>query len=170
MTEQFHHLFISDIRRRLFEENQARIHKCLDLISEDQLWFKHNEHVNSIGNLILHLCGNITQYVCAGILREEDIRNREKEFRVVGQFSIAEIRNHLDRSMENIDLKLEKISPEMLLENYEVQGFAENGTSILLHVTEHFSYHVGQITYLTKILNNVDTRFYGDLDLNAKSS
>lgn len=170
MIEKLHQLFMADIRRRLFEENQVRIHKCLNIIKEDQLWFKHNENVNSIGNLVLHLCGNITQYVCAGILREEDVRNRDEEFKViVGQFSIVEIRDYLDRTMENIDHKLEKISAEMLLEDYKVQGFNENGISILVHVTEHFSYHVGQITYLTKILNNVDTRYYSDLDLNAKS-
>jgi uncharacterized damage-inducible protein DinB len=170
MIERFHKLFIEDIRRRLFEENQARIHKCLDLISEEQLWYRNNENVNSVGNLILHLCGNITQYICSGILREKDERVRDKEFVPNQALSISQVLSILDHTLENIDQKLDKITPEMLLTNYEVQGFSENGTSILVHVTEHFSYHVGQITYLIKMLNNVDTKYYSDLDLNAKSS
>lgn len=170
MIKDYHTFLISDIRRRLFEENQIRIHKCLDLISEDQLWYKHNENVNSIGNLVLHLCGNITQYVCAGILREKDERTRDAEFEANGSHTISELRVHLDQTMKNIDLKLKEITPDMLVQEFEVQGFHENGTSILIHVTEHFSYHVGQITYLTKMLNNVDTAYYGGLNLNAKSS
>jgi len=170
MINSYYSLFIRDIRRRLFEENQVRIHRCLDLISEDQLWYKHNKNVNSIGNLILHLCGNITQYICAGILREKDVRKRDSEFEANGSHTISELRKLLDQTMENIDLKLNKVTAEDLITDYEVQGFKENGTSILIHVTEHFSYHVGQITFLTKMLNNVDTEYYGDLDLNAKSS
>jgi uncharacterized damage-inducible protein DinB len=71
--------------------------------------------------------------------------------------------------MSLIEEKIELISPTMLLQHYEVQGFQENGVSILIHVTEHFSYHVGQITHITKLLNNLDTGYYADVDLNAKS-
>ncbi len=170
MENRYHELLISDIRRRLFQENQKRIHTCLDLIDEDQLWYKHNENVNSIGNLILHLCGNITQYICSGILREKDGRQRDLEFNSSGTFDKEGIRNRLDATMVMIDEKLDLITPEMLVQDFEVQGFAENGTSILVHITEHFSYHVGQITYLTKFLNNVDTAYYGGMDLNAKST
>lgn len=167
---EFHALFLSDIRRRLFQENEERIYTCLNLITEDQLWYKHNENVNSIGNLILHLCGNITQYICSGILRENDLRNRDSEFDQSNTYKIQQIKEHLGKTMSNIKDKLDLITPEMLTKNYEVQGFQENGISILVHVTEHFSYHVGQITYITKYLNNVDTSYYGGLDLNAKSS
>lgn len=166
----FHHFFIADIKRRLFEENQLRIHKCLDLIHEDQLWFRHNENVNSIGNLILHLCGNITQYVCSGLFREKDARNRPAEFSASQSHTISEIRNHLDDTMAMISTYIDKVTPEMLTEDIQVQGFSENGMAVLIHITEHFSYHVGQITYITKLLNNIDTGYYSGLDLNAKSS
>ena len=168
--DTFHSLFMADVSRRLFSENQVRIHRCLDLINEDQLWYKHNENVNSIGNLILHLCGNITQYICAGILREKDSRNRDNEFKTSENYKIVQIRNHLDQTMSEIKIKLEKITPEMLVMKYHVQGFKESGVGILVHVTEHYSYHVGQITYLTKFLNDVDTGYYAGQDLNAKSS
>jgi uncharacterized damage-inducible protein DinB len=168
--EDIHSLFMEDIHRRLFKENQYRIHKCLELISEDQLWYKHNENVNSIGNLILHLCGNVTQYICAGILREKDIRKRDSEFLESGNYNKSEILSHLDRTMTNIQTKLSLVTSDMLIKKYPVQGFLESGVGILVHVTEHFSYHVGQITYLTKFLNDVDTGFYAGKNLNAKSS
>ena len=166
----YHELLIADVTRRLFDENQSRILTCLDLISEEQLWYKHNENVNSIGNLILHLCGNVTQYICAGIFREKDHRKRDLEFEASASHSKKELVQHLNLTMAKVKKRIDEITPEMLLKEYEVQGFQENGTSILVHVTEHFSYHVGQITYLTKFLNNVDTNYYGDLDLNVKSS
>lgn len=168
--KEYHKFLMDDINRRLFVENQSRIAKCLELIDENQLWYKHNENVNSIGNLVLHLCGNITQYICAGILREKDIRIRDLEFVATSTHTKQELLDKLNETMTMIEQKLKLITPEMLIKEFEVQGFKENGTSILVHVTEHFSYHVGQITYLTKFLNNVDTKYYGDLDLNAKSS
>ena len=168
--ERYHQLLINDIRKRLFDENQIRISKCLELISEEQLWYKHNEHVNSIGNLILHLCGNVKQYICAGILREKDLRQRDQEFEASHSLTKVQILAHLNETMSIISAKLDHITPEMLIEDFSVQGFNENGTSILVHITEHFSYHVGQITYLTKFLNNVDTGYYDGLDLNAKNT
>lgn len=167
---QFYSLFISDIKRRLFKENQIRIHKCLELISDEQLWYTHNEHVNSIGNLILHLCGNITQYICSGIFREPDGRQRDQEFELRGVYDRKEIGLMLNSVMTLIEEKIDLITPTMLLQKYEVQGFQENGVSILIHITEHFSYHVGQITYVTKLLNDLDTGYYAGLDLNAKST
>lgn len=169
-TQLYFDYFIKDIRRRLFIENQSRIHKCLDLLSEDQVWMARNENVNSVGNLILHLCGNITQYVSAGIFRNKDNRNRDLEFAASKSMNIAELKHKLDKTMEHISSLLDQLTPEMLITDYDVQGFQENGTSILVHVTEHFSYHVGQITYLTKMMNDVDTGYYAGLDLNAKNT
>ena len=165
-----HNYLIEDVNRRLFIENQSRIHRCLDLITEEQLWYKHNPNVNSIGNLILHLCGNVTQYICAGLFQEKDDRERDLEFSQSGTYNIQEIREILDKTMDMIKDRIGKVTPIMLTEKFGVQGFDENGTSILVHVTEHYSYHVGQITYLTKFLNNVDTGYYAGKDLNKKST
>lgn len=167
---KYHEYLINDVNRRLFIENQSRIHRCLDLINEDQLWYKHNSNVNSIGNLILHLCGNVKQYICSGIFQEKDNRERDDEFSQTATFTIAEIREVLDDTMDRIKNRINRVTPDMLTANFGVQGFDENGTSILVHVTEHFSYHVGQITYLTKFLNDVDTGYYAGKDLNKKSN
>ncbi len=162
---------MTDVRRRFFVENWQRINTCLDLLDEKQVWYKHNAQVNSVGNLILHLRGNITQYICAGILRERDIRKRDEEFSAVAfSYSKDQLRTMFSETMNLIKEKFDLLTPEILIRDYEVQGFQENGISILVHVTEHFSYHVGQITYITKFLTNSNTGYYGDLDLNAKST
>lgn len=169
VMREYHKLFMTDVRRRFFEENWQRVNKCLDLISEDQLWYQQNENVNSIGNLILHLRGNITQYICSGIFREKDMRERDLEFSSTGEYRIEELRSIFAETMNMISEKFDLITPEMLVKQYEVQGFTESGVAIMVHVTEHFSYHVGQITYITKLLNEVDTGYYADFDLNQKS-
>ena len=169
MLEHYHQLFIEDISRRMIDENWSRVNKCLDLISEEQLWFKDNGNVNSIGNLLLHLKGNLTQYICSGLFGEDDLRERDLEFSAESAtFSIEELRSMFASTMEKISEKLSKITPAMLTKDYKVQGFEENGVAILIHVTEHLSYHVGQITFITKLLNNVDTGYYAGLNLNAK--
>ena len=59
------------------------------------------------------------------------------------------------------------LDPAALTRNWAVQGFSETGTAIILHVMEHFSYHVGQITLHTKLLLDIDTGYYAGQDLNA---
>ncbi len=166
----YHDALIDDIKRRLFLENQHRIHTCLKLITDEQLWHAHNDQVNSIGNLILHLCGNIRQYICSGIFQEKDIRNRNEEFLKNQNYTRSELLSLLDSTMNLINDKIDQITPAHLQNNYEVQGFHETGVGILIHVTEHFSYHVGQITTLTKILTGADTGYYAGMDLDKKSN
>ena len=111
-----------------------------------------------------------TVYLRRIIKREKDQRQRDDEFEATASHSKEQMLAHLNATMTMISEKLDHITPKMLVEDFLVQGFKENGTSILVHITEHFSYHVGQITYLTKFLNNVDTAYYAGLDLNAKNT
>ncbi len=158
---------ILDVKRRLFIEGIVRIKKCLDQLTEEQVWYKHNANVNSVGNLILHLCGNVTQYVLHGIDGQPDIRQRANEFSEKGPISHEVLIKKLDELEKKVDEALDRITADHLTEERQVQGFDENVTSILVHVTEHFSYHVGQITYYTKYILDVDTGYYAGLDLDV---
>lgn len=161
-------LLITDVRRRLIEESQPRIVKCLCELSQEEVWHKQNEHTNSVGNLVLHLCGNVRQYVLSGIDGQVDVRERDIEFLEKGPIDKQVLLIKVDELMKEVDEALDRISTEDLVREVSVQGFKENVTSILVHVTEHFSYHVGQITYYTKYIKNLDTGYYAGLDLNAK--
>ena len=164
---QIRDLLIKDVKRRLFDEGIDRIKKCLSHLTDEQVWYKHNSNINSVGNLILHLCGNVTQYILHGIDGQADIRQRAKEFSEKGPIASSILEQQLDELQAKVNAALDRISADHLVEGRVVQGFDENVTSILIHVTEHFSYHVGQITYYTKYVRDVDTAYYGGMDLDV---
>jgi len=147
--------------------NPPRIKICLDQLTEEEVWKKTNTQTNSIGNLILHLCGNITQYIHSSLGKENDVRKRDLEFSIEGGFSKKE----LFEKINTVTLKAIKIiesqSVNTLLQKRLVQGFEYTGIGIIIHVTEHYSYHVGQIAQYTKLLKNNNLGFYADYDLNT---
>jgi uncharacterized damage-inducible protein DinB len=159
-------MIVNEFERRLFQESYSRIFKCLSLLNEESIWFSPNDQIPSVGNLILHLCGNARQWVLSGIGGTLDNRNREQEF--VIQKNIK--KSDLIFLLENLKVNLKKTILEMpdsvLNEKKIIQGFEETGFSILIHVIEHFSYHTGQITTLTKIITNKQTGYYHGFNLN----
>lgn len=146
--------------------NLPRIHKCLDSITEEELWQRPNENSNSIGNLLVHLCGNITQYIHSSLGNEPDIRDRDLEFSRTGGLTKEEIYWKIAVVTEKAIDVLKKISEDELMKIRSVQGFDMSGVAIVVHVTEHFSYHVGQITFYVKLLKNKDMAYYTEHDLN----
>ena len=160
----------TEFNRRLYKENVWRIERVLDMISEDEVWYKPNSSANSIGHLILHLCGNVTQWIGSGVGKMEDLRQRDLEFSTEERVTKEELirRLHTLRGVTDDALsQLEKDSDLMLPR--AVQGYDETVLSILIHVIEHFSYHTGQIALIVKYLHGRDLGFYAGHDLNAKS-
>ncbi len=160
--------FIMEIKRRLFEENVPRLKKCVGELTDSQIWYRPNLHSNSVGNLVLHLCGNVRQWILAGVGGEKDVRERQKEFDEKGPISTEKMLKDLDDLIMAVDQVLDQIEASALLKMYDVQGYKESGLSILIHVTEHFSYHIGQMTYIVKMLKDMDMGYYEGQDLNAK--
>ncbi len=154
-----------ETQRRL-NENLIRLEKCLSLLNQEELWYRPNENTASVGNLVLHLTGNVRQWLLSGLGGEPDNRKRQGEFDQTGPIPASELLTDLKTVLDKVNLLLDRISPEILIEQRSVQGFNESGISIIVHVVEHFSYHVGQITYITKAKKNVDLKYYGDTDLN----
>ena len=158
--EEFCDALVAETRRRLFEESIPRIKKCLDLLTEDEIWYKPNANSNSVGNIILHLCGNVRQWLGTGLGKLPKVRQRDEEFSTKGGFTKKEILEKLKKLQEMSENVLSKLTPEDLLAIHDVQVYQETGLSILVHVTEHFSYHVGQITYFVKAKKDLDTEYY----------
>ncbi len=150
-------------------ENLPRIKKCLSLLTEEQVWFSPNKNTNSVGNLILHLAGNIRQYGITGLSKKTDNRNRNEEFSANGTRTKQELFDLISSTISEACTILTKMSLEQLKEMYSIQGFELNGVSVAVHITEHLSYHVGQIALLTKLITNQDLEFYADLDLSITS-
>ncbi|MBS1771685.1 MAG: DUF1572 family protein [Bacteroidetes bacterium] len=160
--------FLSQSMHRI-ELNTPRIARCLEELSEEELWHRPNESSNSIGNLILHLCGNITQYIISSLGNGADNRERDKEFSTTSGYTKAELIAMLENTVNNAIEVIKDCEEEQLLKTRSVQGFNYSGIGNILHVTEHYSYHTGQIALLTKIMKNKDLGFYAGMDLNVKN-
>ncbi len=149
--------------------NTPRIAQCLDLLSEAEVWQRPNAASNSVGNLVLHLCGNIRQYVVSGLGKQPDGRERDAEFAAVGGISKKVLLQKLEATVQEAAAVIEAADEANLLTERVVQGIPITGVGIVIHVVEHYSYHAGQIAFWTKLLKDQDLAFYGDVDLNAKN-
>lgn len=150
-------------------DNVQRIEKCLDQLSEEEIWMKANKNSNSIGNLILHLCGNITQYIRSALGEKEDLRDRDEEFNAEGGFSGNELIQKLQTVLSDATTVIIQTNKDKLGKIYAVQGFKLSGIGIIMHVVEHLSYHTGQIAFFTKLLKDCELGFYAKVDLNIKN-
>ncbi|UWX56322.1 DUF1572 domain-containing protein [Maribacter litopenaei] len=83
------------------DESTRMIKKSLEAITEDETWQKPNEALNSIGNLVLHLCGNMTQYIISSLGDTEDIRNRDEEFNTQGGLTKNELVKKLEDTVDD---------------------------------------------------------------------
>lgn len=156
---------VREVIHRLYDECLPRIIKCVDQLNEEAVWWRPNENSNSIGNLVLHLSGNVRQWIYAGLGRNEDIRIRHLEFEAKNGMTRAELVEKLTSTMQLVRPVIENIPAEELLHIRSVQTFEETGLTILVHVTEHFSYHTGQIAYITKMLISKPLDFYNGITL-----
>lgn len=159
---------IAEARRRLLGESLPRLRRCLAELSEEEIWQRPNAATVSIGNLVLHLAGNLRQWILTGLGGAEDRRMREREFTETGPLPTAALVALIESTLEETRAVLEGLDPASLLAPRRVQGFEESGLSIIVHVVEHFSYHVGQMVYAVKSRKGIDLGFYRGVDLERK--
>lgn len=131
------------------------------------LWLKPNKYSNSIGNLILHLCGNMTQYVIASLGEKVDSRNRDQEFLATEVWSKSELLHTLQSTVTEVVDVIHNASEEQLLKKRRVQGFYFSGMGCVIHAVEHYSYHTGQIAFWVKQRIDRQLGFYDGMDLNS---
>ncbi len=159
-----------EFKLRLLEEGMLRIQKCVGMLNEEEIWYVANENTNSIGNLILHLEGNVRQYIITGIGNGKDERVRDSEFLLESRIDTRQLLLNINATIQKSIEIVDGLEEEMLCMLKHVQGFKLPQLSIIIHVIEHFSYHVGQITQMTKLLKNKPTRYYEGKDLNINSN
>jgi len=159
-------LIVREFETRVFGESYERIYKCLSMIDDKDLWKAPNSSIPTIGNLILHICGNARQWILSGLGDREDNRDRDLEFQPHPNIKKSELVFLLENLKVNLNQTISDLDEDSMERYYSIQGFKVSGFSVLVHVLEHFAYHTGQITTLTKWLTNKETGYYGDLDLN----
>ncbi len=164
-SEDLTRALLSEVQYRLFDEFLPRILTCLDQLNNEQIWWRPNENSNSIGNLILHLCGNVRQWISSGLGGQPDSRKRQSEFDERRVLDKEKLVSELLSTMMIARAVILEVTTQDLLTRRKVQTFTETGLTILVHVTEHFSYHTGQIAYITKLLTGNSLGFYNGVPL-----
>ena len=152
--------FIECCRTKLSKEYLPKIESCLSALSDDDIWWRAHETNNSIGNLILHLSGNIRQWIFHHLGGNEFVRNRDTEFSERDHIPAADLIQHLREAVSDVDSVLKAFPTTHLLNIYTIQGYSVTGFEAILHITEHFSYHTGQIIFITKLRTGKDLKFY----------
>jgi uncharacterized damage-inducible protein DinB len=137
--------------------------QTLDRMTDDQIWWRPNEQSNSVGNLVLHLRGNLKQWIVAGIGGERFRRERDKEFTTRERVSKAELAAGIQSTVDEVEKVLKNLSASQLLVRYPVQVYQVSALQATYHVVEHFSYHLGQILYIYKLQTATDLGFYQHL-------
>jgi uncharacterized damage-inducible protein DinB len=152
--------FIQNARELLKEEYLPKIERCVEKLTDEQVWWRPNPESNSIGNLLLHLAGNARQWIVGGLGGASDKRQRQTEFDERKIIAGDELLARLQTTVADVDDVLASFDPARLLDKYPIQGTEATALAAIFHVTEHFSMHTGQIILLTKMLANIDLVFY----------
>ena len=153
-------LFITRSRYHLSQDFLPKIERCVELLKDEQIWWRANPQSNSIGNLILHLSGNVRQWIVSGLGGAADSRDRGAEFAQRDVISSEELIEKLKQTLGDADAALAKFDAEKLLDLQSIQGCDVSALEAILHVVEHFSMHTGQIILMTKMLAEADLAFY----------
>jgi uncharacterized damage-inducible protein DinB len=157
-------LFLDFSREKLLEEYWPRLRGCVESLTDEQVWWRPNEASNSIGNLILHLNGNVRQWLVSSFNRLEDTRDRPAEFAERQEIPAATLMEKLDATMQDASQVLARLTEADLLATFQIQGYTVNGLEAVYQVVEHFGMHYGQIVFITKLVRADDMGFYRDLD------
>src|SRR5436853_5100201 len=144
--------FIDFSRALLSQDYLPKIERCLELLNDQQIWWRANPQSNSIGNLLLHLSGNVRQWIVCGLGDTSDSRDRDSEFAQREVITRDKLLARLKRTLSEADATLAKFDTDELHEKQRIQGLEVTALEAILHVVEHFSMHTGQIVLLTKQL------------------
>jgi hypothetical protein len=162
-------LFLEFSRKKLLGEFWPRIKTCTAPLTTEQIWWRPNEASNSIGNLLLHLNGNVRQWLVSSFNRDEDKRNRPAEFAAKAGVTATELLEGLGATLDEAAAVLDRLTAEELLAPYEIQGYRVHGLDAVYQVVQHFGLHYGQIVYITKQLSGKDLGFYKELNRTGRA-
>ena len=163
-------LFLEHSRKKLLVEWWPRLRSTVGSLSEEQLWWRPNDASNSIGNLLLHLNGNVRQWMVASFNQQEDRRDRPAEFDEKSGGSLTEVLARLGATMDEAGAVLARLTEAELLMPMDIQGYHVTGLEAVYQVVEHFGLHYGQIVYVIKALEGKDLGFYRELNKTGRAS
>ena len=168
--KQLLRLFLESSRTELLGLTWSRMKECVTPLTEEQVWWRPNEASNSIGNLLLHLDGNVRQWLVDSFNKNQDLRDRPAEFTAQNGLSAADLLARLGTTLDEAAEVLDRLTVDELLAPYEIQGYHVRGLDAVYQVVEHFGLHYGQIVYIVKSLLAKDLGFYKELKKTGRAS
>jgi uncharacterized damage-inducible protein DinB len=145
----------------------GRIETCVEQLTPEQLWMRRSENENAVGNLMLHLSGNVRQWILGGVGGAPDHRDRDSEFADRGGMDARELKARLRSTVEEAVALIRALPAGRLTEVIRPQGYEGTVLSAIYHVVEHFAGHAFQIIFATKLLTGADLGFYAYLKSGA---
>lgn len=145
-------------------ELRDRIEDCLGRLTQEQIWARTTDQENSIGNLVLHLSGNVRQWILGGVGGQPDERDRDSEFAARGGLTAVELGARLKAVTSEAAEVIRGLPAERLRESKTIQKVYQTTLmEAIYHVVEHFAGHTGQIIFATKLLTSRDLEYYKHL-------
>jgi hypothetical protein len=136
------------------------IEACVLKLDGEQIWARGNGAQNSIGNLVLHLCGNVRQWIGSSIGGESDIRERDREFAADSRIETPELLEKLRVTVNHAVRILADLPPDRLTDRVSTQDGERSALEVIYQVVGHFQQHAGQIIFATKLATGEDLKFY----------
>ena len=162
IDKEFLRISIEKLRR-----SGSRIEDCVGRLNRDQIWTRNADNVNSVGNLVLHLCGNVRQWIGYGIGDLADQRDRDGEFAARGGLDPKEL---IERSRLTVSDAIDIIGhfdSARLTDKVTIQNMEVTKMEAIYQVVEHFAQHTGQIIFVTKMLTGDDLGYFKHLNPGA---
>ena len=158
------HLFLDFSRETLADQFWPRMRQCVESLTTEQIWWRPNAESNSIGNLMLHLNGNVRQWLIDSFNGSASARDRPSEFAAQGGVDAPTLIHTLGATVQEATDVLARLTEADLVRTFDIQGYSVTGVHAVYHVVEHFGMHYGQIVYITKQIRGEDLGFYRELD------
>ena len=155
MESQIAILFLNYSGEKL-EQMSANLKVCLDNLTDEQVWKRHGPHENAVGNLVLHMCGNMRQWIMHGVGGDKDVRVRDEEFAANGGSTATALIELFYKTVVEARHIIEPLPPERLVKRITPQNREVSVLEAIYQVVGHVQQHVGQIIVLTKQMTSKD--------------
>jgi hypothetical protein len=149
MEGEVSNAFIASARNTL-EVGMRKIEHCVGQLNDQQLWWRPRPEMNSIANLMLHLSGNLRQWIVSGVGGAKDVRNRPLEFSDRSIRPKGEIIDVLKKTVAEADAALARLKADQLVSPRRIQGFDTSVIAAIIDTIPHFRGHVQEIIHITR--------------------
>jgi len=152
VTPELGRALLDEAHERLVKGFPAQVLACLDLLSDDQIWWRGDDGSNSVGNLVLHVCGSSRHFLGRGLGGSDYVRDRPREFAERRPLPKDELERLVRETAEETRRVLDGLDPVRLLETSDRTGETYTTLILVQRTSHHWAVHTGQIVYATKML------------------